>query len=82
MNAGKDKTGIVTNVVDVKPRVVHRTLADFFTARLFSRNFESNRSILECILFDRGNRFPRDMFDRMFAKGFLMHYADLEEDMK
>jgi hypothetical protein len=39
VQAGKDKTGVVMNVVDGKPQFVHRTFAEFFTARWFSRNF-------------------------------------------
>jgi hypothetical protein len=38
IQAGKDKTGIVMTVVDGKPQFVHRTFAEFFTARWFSRN--------------------------------------------
>jgi hypothetical protein len=82
VQAGKDKTGIVMNVVDGKPQFVHRTFAEYFTARWFSKNFKSNRSVLEHILFDRKYSFVRDMFNRILARGCPLHCAVLEGDMK
>jgi ankyrin repeat protein len=81
VQAGEDKTGIVMNVVNGKPQFVHRTFAEFFTARWFSRKFKSNRSVLEDILFDRGYRFMRDMFDRMLAKDCPLHCAVLGKNV-
>ena len=81
VQAGKDKTGILLNVVEGKPQFVNRTFAEFFTARWFSRNFQFNRSVLEAIFFDRGYRFTRDMFDRMLAKDSPLHRAVLEKNM-
>jgi len=81
VQAGEDKTGIVMNVVNGKPQFVHRTFAEFFTARWFSRKFKFNRSVLEDILFDRGYRFMRDMFDRMLAKGCPLHCAVLGKNV-
>jgi ankyrin repeat protein len=75
---GKDKTGIVMNVVEGKPQFVHRTFAEYFTARWFSENFQSNRSVLEDIIFDDEYKFLRDMFDRMLAKDCPMHCAVLD----
>ena len=80
VQAGKDKTGIVMNVVDGKPQFVHRTFAEFFTARWFSRNFKFNRNVLKRILFDRTYRVMMDMFDRMLARGFPLHCAVFEKD--
>ena len=80
VQAGKEKTGIVMNVVDGKPQFVHRTFAEFFTARWFSRNFKDNRSVLEDILFDRTCRVMRDMFDRMLARDCPLHCAVIDED--
>jgi ankyrin repeat protein len=80
--AGKDKRGIVMDVIEGKPYFVHRTFAEYFTARYFSRNFESNRSVLEHILFDPEYGFVRYMFDRILAKESAMACAVLEEDMK
>jgi hypothetical protein len=77
---GMDKTGIVVNVVQGKPEFVHRTFAEYFTARWFSENFESNRSVLEHILFDPEYSFVRVMFDRMLADGCPLHCAALERD--
>jgi len=82
VEAGEDKTGIVMNVVKGKPQFVHRTFAEFFTARWFSRKFKFNRGILEDILFDRGYRFMRDMFDRMLAKDCPLHCAVLGKNRR
>jgi hypothetical protein len=82
MQAGGDKKGMVMNVVDGKPQFVHRTFGEFFTAHWFSRKFESNRSVLERILFDAEFGFVRDMFDRMLAKNCPLHCAVLDEDTK
>jgi hypothetical protein len=80
VQAGKDKRGIVMNVIEGKPQFVHRTFAEFFTARWFSRNFKLNRSIMEHILFDRTYTFVRGMFHRMLAKHSPLHCAALEWD--
>jgi ankyrin repeat protein len=82
MEVGKDKTGIGMNVVDGKPQFVHRTLAEYFTARWFSRNFKNNRSVLEHILLDRKYRVMINMFDRMLTKDCPLHYALIEENKK
>jgi len=78
--AGKDKRGIVMNVIEGKPQFVHRTFAEYFTARWFNKNFEFNRSIMEHILFDPAYTFVRGMFHRMLAKRSPLHYAALEWD--
>ena len=82
VQAGKNKTGIVMNVVDGKLQFVHRTFAEFFTARWFSRNFKYNRIVLEDILFNRTYWGIIDMFDRMLAEGFPLHCAFLEGNFK
>jgi ankyrin repeat protein len=82
VQAGKDKRGVVMDVIEGKPYFVHRTFAEYFTARWFSRNFKSNRSVLERILFDPEYGFVRYMFDRILAKGSAMPCAVLEEDVK
>jgi hypothetical protein len=80
VQAGKDKRGIVMNVIEGKPQFVHRTFAEYFTARWFSRNFEFNRSIMEHILFDPAYTFMRGMLHRMLAKHSPLHCAALEWD--
>jgi hypothetical protein len=82
VQAGKDKTGIVMNVVDGKPQFVHRTFEEYFAAQWFSRNFQCNRSVLERILFDPIYRVVRDMFNRMLAKDCPLHCAVLDNDTK
>jgi hypothetical protein len=68
--------------VEGKPQFVYRTFAEYFTARWFSENFESNRSALEHIIFDPKYSFVADMFDRMLAKDCPLHCAVLEGDVK
>jgi hypothetical protein len=80
VQAGKDKIGILMNVVEGKPQFVHRTFAEYFAARWFSKNFESNGGVLEHILFDRKYTFVRDMFNRILARGCPLHCAVLEGD--
>jgi hypothetical protein len=78
VQAGKDKTSVVMNVVEGKPQFMHPNFAEYFTARWFSKNFQSNRSVMEHILFDRRYRVVRDMFDRMLAKDCPRHCAVLD----
>jgi hypothetical protein len=82
VQAGKDKRGVVMDVIEGKPYFVHRTFAEYFTARWFSRNFQSNRNVLERILFDPEYGFVRYMFDSILAKESALPCAVLEEDMK
>ena len=77
---GKDLISIVMKLVDGKPDFVHRTLAEYFTARWFSTNFKLNRSVLERIIFDPRYKFMTDIFDRLLAKGYPLHCAVLDED--
>ena len=80
VQAGKDKIGIILNVVEDRPHFVHRTLAEYCTARWFSKNFESNRSILEIILFDGSYGIMKDVFDRILARDCPLHCALLDRD--
>jgi hypothetical protein len=77
---GKDKIGIVMNVVEEKPHFIHRTFAEYFTARWFSKYFQSNRSVLEHILFDPKYEFVRNVFDRILATDCPLHCAVLDRD--
>jgi len=80
VQAGKDKTGVVIAVVEGRPHFVHRTFAEYFTAHWFSENFESNRSVLEQILFDHSYRVVKDVFDRVLATDCPLHCAVLNWD--
>jgi hypothetical protein len=77
---GKDKIGIVMNVVGSRPHFMHKTFADYFTARWFSKNYESNRSVLERILFDSSYGIVKDLFDRILASGCQLHREVLNWD--
>jgi hypothetical protein len=80
VQAGKDKTGIVMNVVEGKPQFEHRTFEEYFAAQWFSRNFEFNRNVLERILFDPTYRVVRHMFDKMLAKDCPLHCVVIDSD--
>ena len=80
VKAGKDKIGIVMNVVDNRPQFVHRLLAEYFTARWFSKNFETNRDVMERILVDPKYGFVKNMLHRMLARGCPLHCAVLDWD--
>jgi hypothetical protein len=77
---GKDNIGIVMNVVENRPHFVHRTVAEYLTARWFSKNFESNREILQNILFDSSYGIVNKVFDRILAQGHKLHCAVLNWD--
>ena len=70
------------NVVDGMPQFVHRTFAEFFTARWFSRNFQYNTSVLERIFFDRTYLFMTVIFDRILARDCPLHCAVTDNDLK
>jgi hypothetical protein len=80
VQAGKDKTGVVIAIVEERPHFVHRTFAEYFTASWFTKNFESNRSVLEHILFDHSYRVVKDVFDRVLARDCQLHCAVLNWD--
>jgi hypothetical protein len=77
VQTGKDKIGIIMNVVEKTPHFVHRTFAEYLTACWFCKNFESNRDVMIRVLFDSEYGFVKDMFDMMLAKGFDLHCAVL-----
>jgi len=76
----KNKTSKGMKVVNGKPQFVHRTFAEYLTARWFGRNFKNNGSVLEHILFDRTYEVMTDMFDKMLAKVCPMHCALIERN--
>jgi hypothetical protein len=82
VQAGKDKTGIMMNVVDGQPQFVHRTFGEYFAASWFSKNFKHNRSMLQRILFDRTYGVMTDMFNRMLAKDCPLHCSVINIDQK
>jgi len=65
---GKDKIGILMNVVEDRPHFIHQTFSEYFTARWFSKNFVSNRRVLKDVLFDPALGIMRKVFDRILAR--------------
>jgi ankyrin repeat protein len=93
VQAGKNATSVLMNVVGFKPQFVHQTFAEYFTARWFSRNFQLNRSVLEHILFESNingleslpalkisHSFVRNIFNKILARSSPLHSAVLDCD--
>ncbi|XP_069691120.1 uncharacterized protein [Periplaneta americana] len=81
---GKEKRGVVVQVIAGKPYFVHRTFAEYFAAMWFSENFSSNRTILRTIYFSESYTVFREMFDRMLSEKCHLHQLILngnDEDL-
>jgi len=72
----------VIAVVEDTPHFIHQTCAEYFTARWFSKNFDSNRRVLEHVLFERSYRVVKNVFDRILARDCPLHCAVLNWDSK
>jgi hypothetical protein len=79
---GKDKIGIVMNVVDNKPQFVHQSIAQYFTARWLSGNFKSNLRVLESTFCDSKFEILRNVFNRILAGSCELHCAVLDWDIR
>jgi len=80
LQGGKDKICTAMTVVQKWPHFLHRSIAEYLTARWFSKNIESNRSLLERILFDSSYGNVKDVFSRILASGCPLHCAVLNWD--
>ncbi|XP_069687358.1 uncharacterized protein [Periplaneta americana] len=65
---GKEKRGVVVQVIGGKPHFVHRTLAEYFAAMWFAENYHENRNVLEVVYFSDTNKVFREMFDRILCE--------------
>ncbi|XP_069687363.1 uncharacterized protein [Periplaneta americana] len=65
---GKEKRGVVVQVIAGKPHFVHRTLAEYFAAIWFSENYHDNGHVLEVVYFSDTNEVFREMFDRILSE--------------
>ena len=82
LQAGKDKICTAMNVEKKMPHFVHRSIAEYFTVRWFSKNIESNRNLLERILFDCSYAIVKNIFDRILVRDFPLHCEVLNSDNK
>jgi ankyrin repeat protein len=80
--AGKHKTGLAISGLEGRPHFMHPQFAQCLTARWFSKNFESNRSVLEKILFEPPYDVVKAEFDRILASGSELHSAVLNLNIK
>ncbi|XP_069683092.1 uncharacterized protein [Periplaneta americana] len=77
---GKEKSGIVAQIVDSRAVFIHRTFVEFFAAKWFTKNFEIQREYLKEMLFNPEFKTVRKFFDRILAEGCQLHTAILNED--
>ncbi|KAJ9590825.1 hypothetical protein L9F63_016156 [Diploptera punctata] len=79
---GKNKFGIVTNVVSDKPVFVHRTFAEYFVAIWFSQNFQTESQLIKQIYFEEQFEVIQKFLDRTLAKEHELHTAVINLDLQ
>ncbi|XP_069700731.1 uncharacterized protein [Periplaneta americana] len=77
---GREKTGIIKEIVNGKPVFIHRTFSEYFAALWFARNYEFVRNLLTELLFDLNFQVLRNFFDRIVAQEFELHVAVVNQD--
>ncbi|XP_063231947.1 uncharacterized protein LOC134536217 [Bacillus rossius redtenbacheri] len=78
---GYDHTGIILGITDGVPRFVHRTFAEYFTAKWFALNFSENRDFIEHNFCESSYEVVKSLFDRILANDFELHVAVLRNDV-
>ncbi|XP_069701730.1 uncharacterized protein [Periplaneta americana] len=78
---GKEKTGIIVQVLNDKPLFIHRTFAEYFTALWLANHHKhlDKKYLLEYV-FDPNLQIVRNFFDRILAEDCNLHTAVLNED--
>ncbi|XP_069687356.1 uncharacterized protein [Periplaneta americana] len=79
---GKEKRGVVVQVIAEKPHFLHRTLAEYFAAIWFAENYHKNRNVLEVVYFSDTNKIFREMFDRILGENcpLIQHILNRNTD--
>ncbi|XP_069670556.1 uncharacterized protein [Periplaneta americana] len=77
---GKEKSGIVAQIINSAAVSIHRTFLEFFAAKWFTKHFRYERECTQEILFRQELIIMRQFFDRILAEGFELHTAILNED--
>ncbi|XP_069692913.1 uncharacterized protein [Periplaneta americana] len=77
---GSEKTGVIDDITDGKPHFTHKTFAEYFTARWFSKHYSRNREMVMDIISAPCYNVVKIIFDRVLARGSALHMAVLDSD--
>jgi ankyrin repeat protein len=80
VESGKEKTGILEDIIDGKPHFIHKTFAEYFAAHWFSQNYKGNQKVLRQIIFNPGYDVVKNIFDRILSNENVLHMAVLNSD--
>jgi ankyrin repeat protein len=78
---GKEKTGIIDEIIDGKPHFIHKTFAEYFAAHWFSQNYARNRKVIKEIIFSPCYDVVKNIFDRILSDKKDLHRAVLNDDI-
>jgi hypothetical protein len=76
-----EQFGIVREVTDGKPQLIHRCFAEYFAAKWFTGNFSKCESFISNNLFKSTYEIIRNIFDRFLAEDYKIHCAVLNNDI-
>ncbi|GLH01818.1 Ankyrin repeat and KH domain-containing protein mask, partial [Gryllus bimaculatus] len=77
---GVEKTGIIVGVFCGKPRFIHRTFAEYFTARWIAEHHAENPGILD-VLLERRFKSLKSVTDQLMSKQHELHRCVLNDDV-
>ncbi|XP_069682158.1 uncharacterized protein [Periplaneta americana] len=77
---GKEKNGIIVEVICGRPHFVHRTIAEYLAAYWLSVNYNRNRGIVKLLYTEKQNIVIREMFDRLLCRNHPLHEAVINEN--
>jgi ankyrin repeat protein len=80
--SGKEKTGILEEIIDGKPHFIHKTFAEYFAAHWFSRNYRGNQKVLRDIIFSPCYDVMKNILDRILSNEKVLHMAVLNGDIE
>jgi ankyrin repeat protein len=81
VESGKEKTGIIVEIINGKPHFIHKTFAEYFAAHWFSQNYEHNQKVLRDIIFSPCYDVLKNIFDRILSDKKVLHMAVLNNDI-
>jgi ankyrin repeat protein len=80
VESGKEKTGILEEIIHGKPHFIHKTFAEYFAAHWFSQNYRGNQKVLGEIIFSPCYDVVRNILDRILSNKNVLHMAVLNSD--
>jgi hypothetical protein len=72
-----EEFGLITEIMDNKPRFIHRYFAEYFAAKWFTKYFTKYEHFILDNLFNPTYEVIRIIFERMLAEEFKLHDAVL-----